>query len=1197
MRIPLCSFLRNRVLVLLSLFTFLLAFSGVEALGQATIATGAIQGTVTDQSDAVVPGAIVTIRNVATAQTIVRSTSSSGVYNSGPLNPGNYTVSVDAKGFSATNLPTVVTVGNISPGNVKLGVASEKQEVTVEANGVSINTEQATVQGVLTTQQIDNLPVDGRNFLNLAQLEPGVQLQDGQNFDPTKAGYSSVSFNGVNGRTARIELDGVDVSDETVGTTTLNISAGSIQEFQIARSSLDASTELTSSGAINVSTRSGTNTYHGEGFGLFRDRRAGFANSPGGLSTAFQRDQFGGSFGGAIIKDKLFFFANSERVKQSQAQPLTFSGPFASLSGGVNAPFRDTYSVGRLDYNAPKNVHLFYRFAFEENLLAANFGFGFSYFANRDNTPAHAIGADFVTGSFSHSIRFSYEKFHNLIGDLTGSGGFFNPLPGAFISVGDLGLQTGPNLLAPQQTYQANHQIKYDGSKVSGNHVFRYGVSFNKIDGGGFASFFGLGPEISTRFSTATSKGVTDLSNVLAYPIRFVEIGNGQGFFTEKAAFGAPAGGQQDNRISLYGGDSWKIFPSLTFSAALRYQRDTGRNDADLGSIPCSAIAATVVSTGLAPCTGSSPLFSSLLPGLGAPVRQPDTNFGPQVGFAWDVFKNGKTVVRGGAGIYYENSIFNNTLFDRPPKLAKGLFFNTAEVCGAFGNTINFPNADGTFTTMSTFNGQSIATLCGETIGQAGPSFIALEKAYQAAVKAAGPAANPSYVANTLEVAPGSGLALYSPNYQPTRSYQMNLGIQRELWGGGVLSADYIRNVGLHFPLTIDANHVGAARFLNKNAAVNAIATTTAGFNCAGGASSAAIDCAIANGAGLADFAGNGLDSGGTFLSGAPASLGGVTPDTGAAFAGMNPLFGQMLFQYYSGRSLYNALQVNYRQQIAHQLARGFIKGGNFEASYTLSRFESNGGNDQNFSAVAQDNDSPTKFFGPTALDRTHQLSFGGVLDLKYGPRVSLISHFYSAPPGTLAVEDSGDPGAIFRNDFTGDGTIGDLVPGTNIGSYGRSVSPSGLNGLINNYNSGVAGKLTPAGQALVSAGLFTQAQLVALGATAQPLLGGPSQPFGNGTLRTFDFRFSYPFKIGERFHIEPSVAFFNLFNFANFGNIVTTTPATSLALASDGSAASGSVQQATTSADRVALRLGNGSGTFAQGSPRETEFGLRITF
>jgi len=1170
----------------------------LPVFGQATIASGAIQGTVTDPSDAVVPGVTVTIKNSGTGQSIARTTTNSGAYSSGSLTPGNYTVSVEAKGFAPLALPVVVTIGNISNGNIKLGVASTSQEITVEANGLTVNTDQATVQGVLTTQQIEDLPVDGRNFLNLAQLEPGVQLQDGQNFDPTKAGYSSVSFNGVNGRTARIELDGVDVSDETVGTTTLNISSGSIQEFQIARSSLDPSTELTSSGAINVSTKSGTNTYHGEAFGLFRDRRAGFAASPGGLTTGFQRDQFGGSFGGAIIKDKLFFFGNSERVKQTQAQPLTFSGPFANLSGGVNAPFRDAYSVGRLDYNAPKNIHMFYRFAFEENLLAANFGFGFAYYGNRDNTPAHAVGVDFNTGSYTHSIRFSYEKFHNLIADLTGAGGYFNPLPGAFLSVGDIGLQTGPNLLAPQQTYQANHQIKYDGSKSAGNHIFRYGVSFNRIYGGGFASFFGLGPEISTRFSTAQQRGITkDFSNLLDYPIRIVTIGNGQGFFTEIPAFGAPAGGQQDDRFGVYGGDSWKIFPTLTISYALRYSRDTGREDADLAPTPCSGVSASIVATGLAPCTGAAPLFNALIPGLGNKIRQPDTNFGPQLGFAWDMFKNGKTVLRGGAGIFYENSIFNNTLFDRPPKLATGLFFNTAQVCGAAGNSIAFPNANGSSTNVTTFQGQSIATLCGETIGQAGPSFIALQKAYQAAVKAAGAASNGSFIGNTLSVAAGSGLALYSPNYLPTRSYQVNLGIQHELWKGGILTADYIRNVGIHFPLTIDANHVGAARFLNKNAALNAISATTTAFNCGGGTNAAAINCAITAGASIDDFANNGLDSGQTYLGGGPASTAGVTPDTGAAFGGMNPLFGQMLFQYYSGRSVYNGLQLNFREQISHAMAWDLIKGGNFEASYTLSRFNSNGGNDQNFSAGALDNDNPTKIFGPTALDRTHQLSFGGVLDLKYGPRISLISHFYSAPPGTLAVENDGTPGQIFKTDFTGDGTFGDLVPGTNLGSYGRSVSPGGLNATINNYNKSVAGTITPAGSALVSAGLFTQAQLVALGAVAPALLNGPAQPFGNGILRTFDFKLSYPIKIRERLRLEPSIAFFNLFNFANYGNIVTTTPATSLALVTDGSAASGTVQQATTSADRVALRLGNGSGTFAQGSPRETEFGLRITF
>ena len=116
-----------------------------------------------------------------------------------------------------------VQVDNTATANVKLEVGQTSQVVEVEASSVQVNTEQPTVQGVITENQIANLPVNGRNFLDLAQLEPGVQIQDGQNFDPTKAGYSSISFGGRFGRTARIEVDGVDVSDETVGTTTTDI--------------------------------------------------------------------------------------------------------------------------------------------------------------------------------------------------------------------------------------------------------------------------------------------------------------------------------------------------------------------------------------------------------------------------------------------------------------------------------------------------------------------------------------------------------------------------------------------------------------------------------------------------------------------------------------------------------------------------------------------------------------------------------------------------------------------------------------------------------------------------------------------------------------------------------------------------------------------------------------------------------------
>jgi hypothetical protein len=1181
----------NTLILLLAGF-----FVSVALHAQSTVGSGSIQGTITDPSGAVVPGADVTIRNTNTAQTIAAKTTDKGLYTAGSLQPGQYTIEVAQPGFGQQRLSVTVQVGVTSNGDVKLKLGNASETVNVTASQIAVDTTQSVVQGVMTTEQIESLPVDGRNFLNLAQLEPGVQLQDGQTFDPTKAGYSSVSFNGVNGRTARIELDGVDVSDETVGTTTLNISSGSIEEFQVSRSSLDASSELTSSGSINVSTRSGTNKFHGEAFGLFRDRRAGFANSPGGLDNPFQRDQFGGSIGGPILADKLFFFANVERVKQDQLQPQTFPAPFTALNGGFTSPFRDTYSVAKLDYQAPHGIHAFYRFAFENNLAAANFGFGYSVFNNRDNTPAHAAGVDFTTGSFTHSIRFQYLKFHNLIGGGTSvDANPHNPIPGANLDVADVGVQTGPNLLAPQQTYQADHQIKYDGSKTIRSHVLRYGFSFNHLLGGGFASFFGLGPQIQTLSSLAPSPND---GNIVDYPITAVIIGNGQGFFTEVPGFGAPAGGQKDNRLSLYVGDYWKVRPNFTLNYALRYQRDTGRNDSDLAPIPCSEV--NPAFGNLSPCSGSALIFDSFSPGLGKKVRQPNSNFGPQVGFAWNVSGNGKTVIRAGAGIYYENSVFNNTLFDRPGKLAKGLFPNQAVICGGT-NQIAFPNSDGTSTILTSFNGQSIADICNGTIGQSAPALIALQKAYQSAVAAAGPSSNGSFVGNILSVPAAFGLSNYSPNYRSPRSYQMNIGVQQSLWKDGVFTADYIRNIGLFIPRALDVNHVGAARFLNKTAALSAISATTTAFNCGGGTDSAAIDCAIGNGAQIGDFAGNGLDSGVTAFSGLPASVVGLTPDTGAAFPGANPLVGQGLFQYYGGRSVYSGLQLNFRQQYSRTR---FLRGGNFEVSYALSRFEGSGGNDQNFSAVAVDNDNPNHFYGPTNLDRTHQLSFGGVFDpqiasWKSGPRFSIISHFYSAPASTLRVSDSG-PGQIFRTDYTGDGTAQDLLPGTNVGALDRTVSPGGLNRAIANYNTNVGGKPTPAGQALINAGLFSATQLSQLGAVA-PILA-PALPGvqGNGGTRTFDFRLSYPFSIERssfQLHIEPSIGFFNIFNFSNFVDYSAGT-STAPGQSDLGTTASpGTLQGTTNGPSRDYLRIGNGTGTFAQGAPRELEYGLKITF
>jgi hypothetical protein len=1219
----------NRVVVVTIFLALLGLFVGSQpAWTQTTVSQGSIQGTITDSTGAIISGASITITNQDTGAVLNLQATSDGTYSSGGLFPGKYTVRVSAPGFKTTEVAITVQVTVTSSGNIKLDVGTSSTVVEVQGSTVTVNTEQSTVQGVLTAEQIDHLPIDGRNFLDLAQLEPGVQIQDGQDFDPTKAGYSSVSINGVFGRTPRIELDGLDISDETVGTTTQNIGLGSIEEFNIQRSSLDMSTELTSAGAVNVTTRSGTNAFHGQGFYNFRDRNAGLAGFPGSYlsptdyeatGTYFQRNNYGGRIGGPIWKDKLFFFIDAERMKQDGLDAVSVASPFSALSGGFSSPFRDTDLTGKVDWQVTQNIHVFYKFTYNWNKSAATYYSGYPVYDTKDNAPSDALGFDYTKGNWSHSIRFGYLKFHNQLVDGTQGASFYNPLPDDGVVFNDIGFFFGPNLLAPQGTYQSNKQIKYDGSKVWAKHIIRFGVSSNRIEGGGFASFFGNAPLLITLASAGPVSG--DPSNPLNYPLLTAQLGNGQGYFTEKPGFNLPSGGQSDWRLSWYVGDSWKIKPNLTFTYGLRYNRDTGRTDSDLAPIPCSQISPLIVATGEAPCSGSSLILDQFgnVPGLGDRVRQPDKNFGPQLGFAWDPKGDGKTVIRVGAGLYYENSIFNNTLFDRPAKLATGLF-NSVGVLGC-GSTSAAPGSVSfSFTdtqSVTSVDGADLATqVCNQPLSVAGPLVADLQTEFQAAV--AGHAiSNPNYVGNSLALTSQyTGLAAFEPNWRVPRSWQMNAGFQRQLFRGGVLSADYIRNVSLAFPLTVDVNHVGDARYLNKAAALNAIGLTTASFGC-GGTTAAAINCAIGAGATIDSFAANGLDSGYAYYGGLglgayDVSTGSdLTPDTGAAFPGINPLMGPGDIEEPIGRSVYNALQVSYKQTVTNPVR--YINSMDLILSYTLSRFVGNGGDDQNFSALAWDNNDPTHVMGPTSLNRTNSFKFGDTMQItRRGPQLSVIGDFGSPYPTLLSLAtQSGEAypttGEIFLTDVTGDGSVQDLFnPNGGQGKPGQlggggSISVNHLASAIAQWNNNVAGTLTPAGQALVSAGLFTTAQLQALQAVKPWIAPPPPGYVAASIFKEVSTTLAWPIRITEGVSIVPSISAFNVFNMSNYG-----IPGYSSGIMTDETTGpfpagvygvAGSPNGTSAGVNRESLRVGTGSGVFSNGAPRQLEFGLKLNF
>src|SRR5580658_9154889 len=255
-----------------------------------TVGTGSIVGIVVDPQAKPVANIQVRITNKATRARIHVTSSSVGLYSSGPIQPGDYVLLVEIKGFNPALVPVVVQVGNVTRADVTMKVGPEAGQVEVPG-GTTVNIEQATVQSVVSGGQMEELPVNGRNFFDLAQLEPGVQMQDGGLF-PGKDGLSSISFLNQYGRSQRIELDGVDISDEAVGGTTQNIPASAIQEFQLGRSLFDLSTGLTSSGVVNVITRSGSDQIHGGAFGVLRGDQAA-ADLPGTAPSSFQRDLFG----------------------------------------------------------------------------------------------------------------------------------------------------------------------------------------------------------------------------------------------------------------------------------------------------------------------------------------------------------------------------------------------------------------------------------------------------------------------------------------------------------------------------------------------------------------------------------------------------------------------------------------------------------------------------------------------------------------------------------------------------------------------------------------------------------------------------------------------------------------------------------------------------------------------------------------
>jgi hypothetical protein len=1181
--------------------------------------TGTIHGTVTDEDGNPVAGARVDARSRATLTSGVTRTGKDGAYTTEQFPPGEYTVRIEAR-----NLRVAAAVVNVQAG----AVASADFKLQ------TINPEPSRVESKPDTAGVDSLPINGRASLDAARMEPGVQVVDGAALDPAKSGYLTLAINNLNGRTTHYDFDEVEAMDETRGAATQNLPAEAVREFVVNRSLPEVFQSLNATGSVRMTTRSGEDTWHANLFGNYRDKRAGLAgfgvSGLGPFSPNYSRQQYGFGAGGALIKDKAFLFLGGERSKQDGALPV-YQGFPLNFQARRDAYFRENMLSGRLDYNVSENAKAFYRYGYDN---ATDMGPTNSQakFRNEINVPSHVFGLDWNHGRFAHSGRFGYQKMVDAINPDFGrdsinlAGLPFHQQFGTF--------ETGPSNLGPRQTIQRDIFGRYDGSTVYRDvHTLRFGGAIHRISQGDFYTPGNFGPSVTSSngldvirlingdpdalppIIVNDPRGPAD--NPLNYPVGTITIYNGLGNFSEHSVFNHPNGGHFDTRIEAYVADTFKLFPNLNISVGVNYVRDSGRTNSDLGGVPILAQ------------FGQTPSATS--------VSQPNWNFAPQFGVAWDPGRNGKTVARAGGGMFFDNFLFQNSYQDRISRLANGQYFRSLTLCPATttlspqGSPVNSVAIGGGDVSISQLCGQSLGSEVVNSVNQevsVADSISALQAQFQAAQAALSSGAPNAY---SLARSGANFGGMLAPNFRTPRVVHINIGIEHQFGEHSTFSADYIRDIGTQYPLGIDTNHVGDASHLTdaRNAAhplqaeVDDINLTLAAnpltngicspATSAGSSSQAAVDCYIQHvpSASIVDFARHGLDSSSSYCGPFPCSVLGLNP---AAFSGINPAVGSNIMYFPTGRSRYDGVQLAFRTSGGGSPTLG-LRHFDLSISYTFSKYRSNvamangAGGDYSLLSVAEDYNRPhTGHWGASGLDRRQFFTFAPSFDLPRGLRLAMIAQFASPLPLSVRIpqmDGGGIAGEIYRSDITGDGSVGDLLFGTQVGGVGARKA-SDLQTAIRVFNSLFGSQpVSPAAQALYtgtqfSGPLMTRDQVSKLGAVLPHLQDLPASPAQSTWLKTVDLRLSWPIRVGEKIRVEPTASVFNVFNFANFGGpghqlsgVLDGSPGSALNYASNNGSCNSNVAICSARLDRIVP----GSGVYSVGAPRQFDFGVRITF
>lgn len=741
-----------------------LILGGANLYAQAT-ASATLQGTVLDKSGAVIPNATVKVSNKDTGLSRTGTSSGAGTYRFDLLPPGKYEVRISASGFATQAFEQVeLAVAQTSTIDATMTPSQQAETITVEASGAALlDLTKTDVSLPIRPEMVQDLPLNGRDFVNLAYLAPGAKPAD--SYDPTKNRIGVFAVNGSSGRNVNVTVNGIDNKDNTVGGPVMQLPLEAIQEFNISTQRFSAANGRSEGAAINVITKSGTNTPHGSLFFFGRNESLNSTNALEDTKSPYSRQQFGGSIGAPIKKDKTFVFFALERSREQtnitvdpdSLKELNLLKPLgAQPASTIPTPYFDWRYNGRLDhrFNDKNNLSLSYsnqnnrgendQSGSQNDLTGGNF-------TTNQLIIANATLNSVLSPSVVNAATVGYQYWNNLIDSNIRTPTLTFPS----------GVSIGTNGNVPQQSYQVKWQFRDDLSISRGRHTFRTGFDFlyePKLGG-----FFEFNPTPEVDF-------LNDPSEILGNPGKFP-----QGFSTPgivggiSATSGNPYFFLSTKMFGVYFQDDWKVNKRLTLNLGLRWDKDFNLvgGGAQLQSRTYQALKAI-----------NSPY-------AGGP-NDDNKDFSPRIGLAYDITGNGRHVLRAGYGLYYGQVFQNIPLFML--QQTNATLFGTVVSLSSGGP--GDPNADlvnGTGKLLSAW--------------QYGKDPL------------------PPIPPGLTKFQGGEVGRLMDPTYRNPINEQMNVGYTFLINNSNSVEVEYIHSLGLHESKTIDINpkdpNQGGARILN----------------------------------------------------------------------------------------------------------------------------------------------------------------------------------------------------------------------------------------------------------------------------------------------------------------------------------------------------------------------------------------------